>query len=283
MTGNKIHNWPLIIVALLIAYSPAATTAGNTPENAQKETGQQQGMAENLEDSIPQGDLELQQGLDNPRIVIPENLDEMPDLQVVSGEDAASEERPDDSSGPEKGGRSEEELKQLEDELDLEAVDRGPELLDKTDRLMEISRLPLTYVQEHVPFLTKRNIIFFGRLEVDLARFSSGVLEDDNGLDLRRFRIGLAGNVRIWDGWNYKLEIDLSDGENTLSDAYLSWRSEGWGTIRIGNQKVAQTLSGQTSSLSIPLMERPLPILAFTLQRRMGRLELQARNRSKRW
>ena len=75
--------------------------------------------------------------------------------------------------------------------------------------------------------------------------------------DLRRFRLGLAGRVRFWPGWNYKVEIDLTDNENTLSDAYLSWRSDRWVTFRIGNQKVAQTLSGQTSSLSISFMERP--------------------------
>jgi phosphate-selective porin OprO/OprP len=143
-------------------------------------------------------------------------------------------------------------------------------LLDKTDRFLEFSRTPFTYAQENVPFLTKRNIIFFGRLELDAARFSSGVLEDESGLDIRRFRLGLAGRVRFWPGWNYKIEFDLTDGENTLSDAYLSWRSDKWGTFRIGNQKVAQTLSGQTSSLSGPFMERPLPVLAFTLQRRLG-------------
>ncbi len=86
MTGNKFTLWPLLIVALLIAYSPAATAAGDSPEKAKEETGQPQGMEENLEDSIPQGDLELQQGLDNPRIVIPENPDEIPEMQVVSGE-----------------------------------------------------------------------------------------------------------------------------------------------------------------------------------------------------
>ena len=50
----------------------------------------------------------------------------------------------------------------------------------------------------------------------------------------------------------------------------MSWRSKKWGTFRIGSQKVAQTMSGQTSSLTVPFMERPLPVLAFTLQRRLG-------------
>jgi phosphate-selective porin OprO/OprP len=166
--------------------------------------------------------------------------------------------------------KSQEDLEQLEDELQLESANRGTVLLDASDRVMEISRAPLTWIQENVPFLTKRNIIFFGRLELDGAYYSSGVLKDDSGFSVRRFRLGLAGRVKIWPGWNYKLEFDLTDSENSLSDAYLSWRSEKWGTFRIGNQKVAQTLSGQTSSLTGTFMERPLPVLAFTLQRRLG-------------
>jgi phosphate-selective porin OprO/OprP len=161
-------------------------------------------------------------------------------------------------------------LEQLEDELQLESANRGTVLLDTSDRVMEISRAPLTYIQENVPFLTNRNIIFFGRLELDGAYYSSGALKDDSGFSVRRFRLGLAGRVKIWPGWNYKLEFDLTDRENSLSDAYLSWRSEKWGTFRIGNQKVAQTLSGQTSTLTETFMERPLPVLAFTLQRRLG-------------
>ena len=221
---------------------------------------QQKGMADNLEDSIPYTDLEEQQDLQSPRIVVPENLQEMPDVKVVSNDDP-------DSSFTQK---TKEELEELEEELQLDTVDKSKKLLDKTDRLMEVSRRPLSYIQEHVPLLTKRDIIFFGRLELDGAIYSSGILDDDNGFNVRRFRLGLAGHVIPWPGWIYKLEVDLTDGENNLSDAYLSWRFKKWGTIRIGNQKVAQTLSGQTSSLSITFMERPLPVLAFTLQRRIG-------------
>lgn len=239
---------------MLIAQAVCATSTQQTTSTQQK------GMDDNLEDSIPSYDLNEQQDLQNPRIVIPENLQEMPDVKAVFNDDP-------DSSFTQK---TKEELKKLEEELQLETVDKSKKLLDKTNRLMEVSRRPLSYIQEHVPFLTKRDIIFFGRLEFDGAMYSSGILEDDNGFELRRFRVGLAGHVIPWPGWNYKLEVDLTDGENTLSDAYLSWRFKKWGTIRIGNQKVAQTLSGQTSSLSISFMERPLPVLAFTLQRRIG-------------
>ncbi len=200
MTENKFNLTLLIIAGMLTAQAVYATGT------------QQKGMVDNLEDSIPYADLQEQQDLQNPRIVIPENLQEMPDVKAVSNDDR-------DSSFTQK---TKEELKKLEEELQLQTVDKSKKLLDKTDRLMEASRLPLSYIQEHVPFLTKRDIIFFGRLEFDGAMYSSGVLDDDDGFRMRRFRVGLAGHVIPWPGWNYKLEFDLTDGENTLSDAYLS-------------------------------------------------------------
>jgi phosphate-selective porin OprO/OprP len=270
MTGSLPIARGLFLTVLIIAASSSFASAHDEQTDSPPASSQQEDLEESLEDAIPESDREEEQQLENPRIVLHENLDEMPEVQVVSGEEGAAEESSTGQDGSEPLKRTEEELKQIEEELDLEAADRGRVLLDRTDQLMEISRKPLTYVQENVPFLTKRRIIFFGRLEVDGAYFTSGILDDESGFDLRRFRLGLAGRVRFWPGWNYKVEIDLTDNENTLSDAYLSWRSDRWGTFRIGNQKVAQTLSGQTSSLSIAFMERPLPVLAFTLQRRLG-------------
>lgn len=271
MTGNE-HKLSLLLMLSLMHTPVFAVSETAAPQATAAGTKDQQaGMKDNLEGSLPQSDPKEQQDLQNPRIIIQENLQVMPEVNTVSAEDLEaasieSGEAPEDSFVQ----STEEELEELENELQMEVTNRGIAVLDKTDRLMELSRLPLTYIQENIPILSKRGIIFFGRLELDGAAFSSGVLEGEDGAILRRFRVGFAGHVRIWPGWNYKLEFDLTDGENTLSDAYLSWRFKKWGTIRIGNQKVAQTLSGQTSSLSNPFMERPLPVLAFTLQRRLG-------------
>jgi len=271
MTGNSLKLALLIITGMTIFRTITAYGSEPSPAIEPVNTNQQQGMEDNLEDSLPHSDLEVEQALENPRIVIHENLKEMPDVHPTSTEDdEPRDDQTDQSTGTSLLQKTTEEIEEFEDEMQMEGAARGQPLLDKTDRFMELSRLPLTYVQDHVPFLTKRGVIFFGRLELDGAMYSSGVLEDENGLDMRRFRVGLAGHVRFWPGWNYKLEFDLTDGENTLSDAYLSWRFKKFGTIRIGNQKVAQTLSGQTSSLSTTFMERPLPVLAFTLQRRVG-------------
>ena len=213
---------------------------------------------------------ESEQDLENPRIVVPENLENLPQVEVQTSEQARQVEQ-DAKNRQSFLDKARQRLEKLDDELTREDGELAEQpVLDKTNKVMDFSRLPLTYVQDHVPFLTKRKIIFFGRLELDYAQYSSGVLSDDSGFDLRRFRVGLAGRIVRRPDWYYKLEFDLTDGENTLSDAYISWRSDKWGTFRFGNQKVAQTLSGQTSSLSIPFMERPLPVDAFTLNRRIG-------------
>jgi phosphate-selective porin OprO/OprP len=266
----------LILLALIApgAIASENSSSGVAEEGAQQKSAQQKGMEDNLQGSMPMADLQEQQNqgdLENPRLVIQENLKESPDVRVISASDQdgqlESEESQQDDSLEKK---TKEELEQFEQQLETEGADKGKLLFEKTDKFMELSRRPLTYFQEHLPFLTKRNVIFFGRLELDGAMYGDGVLDEDDGFNMRRFRLGLAGPVIAWPGWNYKLEVDLTDGENTLSDAYLSWRFKKWGTIRIGNQKVAQTLAGQTSSLSISFMERPLPVLAFTLQRRIG-------------
>jgi phosphate-selective porin OprO and OprP len=142
--------------------------------------------------------------------------------------------------------------------------------LDRSNRFMDITRAPMTMLESNSPFFQKRDLYFFGRIEADAANFSSGVLSDDSGASIRRFRVGLVGHFRWTESWNYKLEFDLTDSENRLADAYFNWTPGNWGTIRIGNQKVAQTLSGSTSTITVPFLERPLPVLAFTLQRRLG-------------
>ena len=246
---NRIVTLSTVIFTLIIlSGSPLTASAGEQQQIGASHSDQTLGMEDNLQGSMPDKDGLAEGNVPNPRIAIQENLQEMPEVRTI---EHPEEKTGDSVSQNETGGL-------------------GNKLLNKSDRLMNLSRSPLTYIQGNVPFFTKRNMVFFGRLELDYANYSSGILKEESGFEVRRFRLGLAGQTKFWPDWNYKLEIDLTDEENTLSDTYLSWRSDRWGTFRIGNQKIAQTLSGQTSSISIPFMERPLPVLAFTLNRRLG-------------
>ena len=61
MTGNNSNLPILVLTVLLTVQSPAASAAGNPPEGATP-VRQQPGMDDNLEDSIPQSDLDEEQG-----------------------------------------------------------------------------------------------------------------------------------------------------------------------------------------------------------------------------
>jgi phosphate-selective porin OprO/OprP len=224
-----------LLAAIMLALFLSVASADAQAQTEQS-LGDQQTVDGNLLDSTPDKERETEQAPQKPRIDIHENL-----MQTPADPDA-----------------------------DRRTEDKEPTAPETSDEPVDDPWRPLINIQEDVPFLTKRNIVFFGRLELDQAHYSSGILKDQSGFDVRRFRLGLAGIIKARPGLSYKFEVDLTDSENTLSDAYLSWYSSKWGRFRLGNQKITQTLSGQTSSLSIPFMERPLPVLAFALQRRLG-------------
>jgi phosphate-selective porin OprO/OprP len=118
--------------------------------------------------------------------------------------------------------------------------------------------------------LEGRQLLFFGRLEGELALYDIPDLADENGLALRRFRVGLAGLNPWFSNISYKLELDLSEGSSSLSSTYLSVDFARKGSLTIGNQDGSQSLAASTGSLSQLFMEAPLPIEAFGLDQRVG-------------
>lgn len=116
--------------------------------------------------------------------------------------------------------------------------------------------------------LLGRSYSFFGRVEPDYAAYFDGILEDEDGFELRRLRAGVVGVMS--DKISYKGELDLTDGSNNFSDFYMQWDTDRFGSFRIGNQRVAQNLSAMTGSLSLLFMERPLPVTTFSLARRLA-------------
>ncbi len=118
--------------------------------------------------------------------------------------------------------------------------------------------------------LLGRNYVFFGRVELDAAAYFGDIPSSENGGELRRLRVGIAGLATFVDSVSYKFELDLTDGTNNFSDIYVQWDLPKRGEIRVGNQTVSQNLSAMTSSLSHLFMEEPLPVAAFSLSRRLA-------------
>ena len=84
MTGIRLKLLVLFVSLLPFAQAIAQTETVSPPENDSSPTNQQQGMQDNLAGSIPDSDLRKEQELENPRIVVHENLQEMPDVKTVS-------------------------------------------------------------------------------------------------------------------------------------------------------------------------------------------------------
>lgn len=119
--------------------------------------------------------------------------------------------------------------------------------------------------------LLGRNYTWFGRVEADYASFGSGALDGEDGFEFRRLRAGVVGVGLFNDKWSYKAELDLTDGDNNLSDFYIKRDlSRLDGSLTVGNQRVSQNLSAMTGALSLLFMERPLPVTTFSLGRRLG-------------
>ena len=118
--------------------------------------------------------------------------------------------------------------------------------------------------------LLGQSYLFYGRVDVDWGAFWGEPLSDEDGFSLRRLQVGIAGIATFFDNLGYKVELDFSDGNNNFSDVYIQYDNPKFGSTRLGNQRVSQSFSAYTSSLSQLFMEPPLPVTAFSLARRIA-------------
>jgi hypothetical protein len=72
--------------------------------------------------------------------------------------------------------------------------------------------------------LQGRKLIFFGQLDGEYADYDIPSFIDQDGFELRRFRLGLAGLSPWFKNFSYKLEVDLADGSSSISDAYIQYK-----------------------------------------------------------
>ncbi|NNJ66377.1 MAG: hypothetical protein HKP16_12450 [Xanthomonadales bacterium] len=116
--------------------------------------------------------------------------------------------------------------------------------------------------------LLGRSYHFFGRIEGEAAMYSGDRFDGEDGADIRRLRLGIAGVLS--DRVSYKAEIDLTDKTTSVSDVYVKVDTLRLGSLTVGNQRVAQNLSAMTGALSQLFMEDPLPVTSFSLSRRLA-------------
>ena len=108
-----------------------------------------------------------------------------------------------------------------------------------------------------------------GRLHWDYSRaeLNNSVFED--GLDIRRARLFVSGNVQ---DWSYKLQFNIGeDGEGgTPEDLYVRYNGYNNMTITVGRQKEPMGLTQLASSKDMSLLERTGAVEAFTPNRSNG-------------
>jgi hypothetical protein len=139
MSGSKLNIALFLLVVWMLSDAlPASDT--QTQKDESIALSQQQGMDENLADDVPPDDSDDQQALENPRIVVHENLEDLPDVHVISGDDSSTAdlvaEQPDEGQSE----KDKETIQQLKDELDIDGSDESAYVfLQKTDQLMNLT------------------------------------------------------------------------------------------------------------------------------------------------
>ncbi|NVE93681.1 hypothetical protein HUO12_02095 [Altererythrobacter sp. JGD-16] len=109
-----------------------------------------------------------------------------------------------------------------------------------------------------------------GRLQYDTgfvnAPSSTGV-DDGWGTDIRRARLGMAGDMP--GGFGFKFEVDVANSDLAVTDAIISYEA-GDVEISVGQFNNFQSLAELTSSLHTSFIERAAFTDAFGFVRRVG-------------
>jgi phosphate-selective porin OprO/OprP len=230
----------------------------------------QQTAEEELEEAATKIDKEATQANSDLRDSVHENLESIQEDSTASGDLKMAQEAL-ESAQQRAAEDAEDKTPDPAGETPASAGQASTETQAEKKSFLDYAKTIPAYLQsvpERVPFIRDRGLIFFGRTELDFAYYSSGILSDDTGFRIRSLRAGLANTYKH--NLSMKAEIDLTDGDSNFADLYLRHRHKRWGSLTVGNQRVAQTLVYQTSRISRTFMEEPLPAEAFGLGRRLA-------------
>ncbi|MCG8522827.1 MAG: hypothetical protein MI744_11550 [Pseudomonadales bacterium] len=96
-----------------------------------------------------------------------------------------------------------------------------------------------------------------GTLMMDYAHYREDTATLGDGTELRKAKLALEG--RMFGDWEYQFEVDVSDGDVDLDDAYFSYVGVYPWQLTIGQFKEPFSLEESTSSRYLTFMERALP------------------------
>ena len=106
-----------------------------------------------------------------------------------------------------------------------------------------------------------------GRLQADAGWYQDDKKNLSNGTEIRRARLALLGQVAPL--WSFQLELEYSDDDARVSDAWLMYVPSPHLRVQFGNFKEPTNLESVTSSRYLTFMERSL-VDGFTPARHIG-------------
>lgn len=107
------------------------------------------------------------------------------------------------------------------------------------------------------------------RVQIDGAMFSQEVMNPiGNGLSIRRARY--AAKVEFAKNWYAELDLDFSNSEMELKDAYLQYTFKNGLELKAGNFKEGFSMESTTTSRYLTFMERPMSVATFAPSRHIG-------------
>lgn len=107
------------------------------------------------------------------------------------------------------------------------------------------------------------------RVQADGAMFSKKVMNPiGDGTSIRRARF--AAKVEFGRGWYGELDLDFSNSELELKDAYLQYTFNNGLELKAGNFKEGFSMESTTTSRYLTFIERPMAVSAFAPSRHIG-------------
>ena len=128
-----------------------------------------------------------------------------------------------------------------------------------------------TFANSNV-FAKDDNLEIGGYIMLDHDSFDTAFLEDGDSsqslAEIRRARLSFKS--QFMKDWKTKFQIDLTDGNTEIKDAYLRYQGLNWADITLGKQKEAFGLEKLTSSRNLLMIERSMVSEALAPGRSLG-------------